>query len=194
MMYGIEKEPHLGGYIVRVSAHGDPNTYATEVWDWMIGNGVRSVLDVGCGEGHSTKYFIDKGVEALGIEGGENAYSNSPVKEKLVLHDYTKGPFVVDRRYDAVWSCEFVEHVEERYADHFLATFACANRVFLTHAVPGQEGYHHVNCRPAGYWIEKMSARGFVYDDESSLRLRKLTDKMHVKNTLLVFEKSGPGS
>jgi hypothetical protein len=39
-----------------------------------------------------------------------------------------------------------------------------------------------------------MAARGFVYDDGSSLRLRKLTDKMHVKNTLLVFEKSGPGS
>jgi hypothetical protein len=194
MIYGIEKEPHLGGYIVRLTDHGDPNTYATEVWDWMVQDGVRSVIDVGCGEGHSTSYLLAKGVDALGIEGGENAYNNSPVREHLVLHDYTKGPFVTDRPYDAVWSCEFVEHVEERYAENFLATFDCANRVFMTHAVPGQEGYHHVNCRTADYWIGTMERRGFRYGHEKSLSLRKMTDKMHVRNTLLVFEKECLGA
>lgn len=191
MIYGIEKEPHLGGYIVRLTDHGDPNTYATEVWDWMVQSGIRSVIDVGCGEGHSTRYFLDRGLDALGIEGGENAYKNSPVRHRLVLHDYTKGPFVTPKQYDAVWSCEFVEHVEERYVGNFLATFDCAKRVFMTHAVPGQAGYHHVNCRPADYWIGKMAERGFVCDHEQSLRLRKMTDKMHVTNTLLVFDKGG---
>ena len=86
-MYGIETESHLGGYIVGLTNHGDPNTYATEVWDWMYDNGIRSVIDVGCGEGHSTKYFLDKGIRAIGIEGGKNAYENSPVINHLILRE-----------------------------------------------------------------------------------------------------------
>jgi len=188
MSCGIEKEPHLGGYIVGLTKHGDPNSYATELWDWMVDNGIKSVIDVGCGEGHSTKYFIDKGIEALGVEGGENAYNNSPVKDKLVLHDYTKGAFVTDKKYDAIWSCEFVEHVEEKYVENFLSTFDCAENIFLTHAIPGQSGHHHVNCQLSQYWIEKIEKRGFKYDNEKSLMLRALTDKMHIK-TLLFFKK-----
>lgn len=184
-MYGKEKKGHLGGYI----PNGDPNTYSHEVWDWMIQNGIKSVIDVGCGEGHSTKYFLDKGIEVIGIEGGENAYNNSPVKEKLILHDYTEGPYVLDKKYDAVWSCEFVEHVEEKYLDNFLSTFACADKIFMTHAVPGQDGYHHVNCQTAEYWVQKLKNIGFEYNDEVSKMLRNLTNKMHVTNSLLVFEK-----
>lgn len=191
MSYGIERESHLGGYIVGLTDHGDPNTFATEVWDWMVSSGVRSVIDVGCGEGHSTKYFIDKGLEAIGVEGGANAYKNSPVKEHLVLHDYTKGSFLTSKMYDAVWSCEFVEHVEERYSENFLTTFDCAFHVFMTHAIPGQQGYHHVNCKPAQYWIDRLGLRGFRFDYTKSMMLRGMTNKMHVANTLLVFEKTG---
>jgi cyclopropane fatty-acyl-phospholipid synthase-like methyltransferase len=188
-MYGKENKEHLGGYIINMTSYGDPNTYSTEVWDWMIKNGINSIIDVGCGEGHSTKYFIDNGVDAIGIEGGENAYNNSPVKENLILNDFTESAFIPEKRYDAVWCCEFVEHVEERYSDNFLKTFDCANKIFMTHAVVGQDGYHHVNCQNSEYWIDKMEQRGFIYNSSLSMYLRSITDKMHVKNTLLVFEK-----
>jgi cyclopropane fatty-acyl-phospholipid synthase-like methyltransferase len=187
--FGLEKEPHLGGYVVGLTNHGDPNSYSTEVWDWMAFNGIKSVIDVGCGEGHSTKYFIEKGMDALGIEGGENAINNSPVKDNLILHDYTKSPYVLNKKYDAIWSCEFVEHVEEKYIENFLSTFDCADNIFMTHAVPGQEGYHHVNCQKSEYWIKKIENRGFLYDSEKSIFLRSLTNKIHVKNTLLYFKK-----
>jgi hypothetical protein len=188
-MYGIETESHLGGYIVGLTNHGDPNTYATEVWDWMYDNGIRSVIDVGCGEGHSTKYFLDKGIRAIGIEGGKNAYENSPVINHLILHDYTTAPLILPDSYDCVWSCEFVEHVESKYVNNFLATFLCAKSIFLTHALPGQPGYHHVNCQPASYWIDKIETLGFSYNIAISNQLRALTNKMHVKNTLLYFQK-----
>jgi hypothetical protein len=38
----------------------------------------------------------------------------------------------------------------------------------MTHALQGQEGYHHVNCQPASYWIALMGQRGFsvaLYND-----------------------------
>jgi hypothetical protein len=189
MAYGIESKQHLGGYIIGLTTHGDPNSYATEIWDWMIQNGIKSIIDVGCGEGHSTKYLLDNGVECLGIEGGENAYNNSPVKSNLVLHDYTEGPYIPEKKYDAIWCCEFVEHVEEKFVDNFLTTCTYVEKIFMTHAIPGQEGYHHVNCQPSEYWINKLQILGFKYNNELSINLRKLTDKMHVKNTLLVFEK-----
>lgn len=189
MAYGLEKKIHLGGYIVGLTNFGDPNTYATEVWDWMIKNGTKSVIDIGCGEGHSTKYFIDKGVECLGVEGGENAYNNSLVKEKLVLHDFIDGPYLPNKEYDAVWCCEFVEHVEEKFINNFLKTFSYANHIYMTHALPNQEGYHHVNCQPAEYWIDKMNKIGYRYISDITLYLRNMTDKLHVKNSLLVFEK-----
>lgn len=190
MAYGIEKDEHLGGYIVGLTNHGDPNSYATEVWDWMINSNIKSVIDVGCGEGHSTKYFIDKGIECLGIEGGINAYNNSLVKDSIVLHDYIKGPFTPNKKYDAIWCCEFVEHVEEKYMINFLSTFNSADRIFLTHALPGQDGYHHVNCQPSVYWINIIEKMGFKYNNDLSIYLRSITDKMHVKSTLLVFEKN----
>jgi cyclopropane fatty-acyl-phospholipid synthase-like methyltransferase len=190
MGYGVEQKSHLGGYIVGLTPYGDPNTYATEVWDWMINNNIKSVIDVGCGEGHSTKYFLDNGIDCIGIEGGEKAYINSPVKHNLILHDYTDGKYVLDKKYDAVWCCEFVEHVEERFIDNFLSTFKCAKKIFMTHAVPGQEGYHHVNCQKSEYWIDKMSSIGYSYNPDLSIYLRSITNKMHVMNTLMVFEES----
>lgn len=189
MAYGIENKKHLGGYIVGLTDHGDPNSYATEVWDWMCNNGIKSVIDVGCGEGYSVKYFLQKNMECVGIEGGEIAYNNSPVKQNLILHDYTEGPYKLEKTYDAVWSCEFVEHVEEKYLKNFLETFKCAKKIFMTHAVIGQDGYHHVNCQNSDYWINKITDIGFEYNKNLSLYLRSITNKMHIKNTLLVFEK-----
>jgi SAM-dependent methyltransferase len=187
MEYGIENRKHLGGYIS--GSIGDPNTYSTEIWDWMVNNNIKSVVDVGCGEGHSVKYFLNKGIDCLGIEGGENAYNNSPSKQNLILHDYTEGAFIPNKKFDAVWCCEFVEHVEEKYMQNYLETFKSADRIFMTHAIPYQEGYHHVNCQSAEYWIEKIENLGFKYNNDLSIYLRSITDKMHVKSTLLVFEK-----
>jgi hypothetical protein len=190
MAYGIENKPHLGGYIIGLTNYGDPNSYATEVWEWMIENKIKSVIDIGCGEGHSVKYFLDRGIESLGVEGGENAYKNSPSKENLILHDYTEGPFIPNKKFDAVWCCEFVEHVEEKYMQNYLETFKFSDKIFMTHALPGQEGYHHVNCQVSEYWIDTIEEIGFKYNNNLSMHLRSITDKIHVKNTLLVFEKN----
>ena len=183
-IFGIEQESHLGGYIVG----GDYNTYSTEIWDWMISNNIKSVLDIGCGEGHTTKYFYDHGCEVLGIEGGINAYNNSIIKDKIVLHDFTKDKYQPQKIYDAIWCCEFVEQVEEKYIDNFLITFDYGNNIFLTHAVPGQGGYHHVNEQHSEYWIDKIINRGFNFNQDLSLYLRKIT-KCRWIQSLLVFQK-----
>jgi len=158
--YIDEKQPHLGGFI----PGGDPATYYPDLWRWLVDRwGARSVLDVGCGEGHALKFFARCGVDnLLGIDGVAQE------AEHLVrTHDYTLGPLHVEHigRFNLCWCCEFVEHVEERYVPNFLATFACADLVLMTHAEPGQQGYHHVNCQPAAYWTGVLAAIGYQLDE-----------------------------
>lgn len=177
---------HLGGYV----AGGDLETWNPELWDWIINKlEIKSVIDIGCGEGHSTKYFQEKGCNVLGVEGSRLAIKNSPVKDLLIRHDFTKGPFYPDNEYDLVWSCEFVEHVDEKYLHNFLETFKASKYVFMTYALPGQGGYHHVNCQPEEYWIKKLSEISFEFDKELTQKARRKSLHGHFKRTGLVFKR-----
>jgi SAM-dependent methyltransferase len=165
---------HLGGYV----AGGDPATWCPALWRWTIQElGIRSVLDVGCGEGHSARFFQDAGCEVLGVEGCGSAIENSAIPDAVVQHDFTRGPFVPPRRFDLAWSCEFLEHVEHRYVPNILAALAhAAKAILVTHAFPGQtDGHHHVNCRPGAYWIQRIEGLGFVCDVKRSRAARTVT-------------------
>jgi len=177
---------HLGGYV----AGGDSSTWYPELWDWIINElEIKSIIDIGCGEGHSTKYFKEKGCKVLGIEGSKVAINNSPIKESLIRHDYTKEPFNPDKEYDLAWSCEFVEHVKEKFLNNYLETFKASKYIFMTHALPGQGGYHHVNCQPKGYWIEKISEIGFKFDKELTQKAREKALHGYFEQTGLVFKR-----
>ncbi len=106
---------HLGGYV----EGGDPATYYPDLWQWIVRERqVRSVLDIGCGDGRSTNFFQGLQCRVLGIEG---VAQNNPY---IVQHDFVDGPYLPRDTYDLGWCCEFVEHVESRYLNNFLRTFA----------------------------------------------------------------------
>lgn len=156
--YVDEEKPHLGGYI----PGGDPATHYPDLWKWLVDTGVKSVVDIGCGEGLAARYFADRGCRVVGIDGVWQLSQNW----QFLMHDYTQGPLHISDPFDLAWSCEFVEHVEEQYVQNFLMTFQCANAVLMTHAEPGQPGYHHVNCQDATYWKAQMAAAGFRFDPD----------------------------
>jgi hypothetical protein len=62
------------------------------------------------------------------------------------------------------------------------------DKIFLTHALPGQGGYHHVNEQNAEYWIDKIESLNFRFNSLLSEYLRAITMAKWTK-TLLVFEK-----
>lgn len=148
---------HLGGYVVG----GDEATYYPDLWQWLIAElSLRSMIDVGCGEGHALKTFRRLECAVRGIDGIPQSDPD------IFVHDYTTGPYEPGWAFDLAWSCEFVEHVEEQYVPNFVATFQSARVVLLTHAAPGQGGHHHVNCRAADYWEGVMAAAGYWLDGE----------------------------
>jgi SAM-dependent methyltransferase len=166
------KAGHVGGYI----QGGDPGSWCPHLWQWVVREfRVRSVLDIGCGEGHSTHFFQQLGCDVLGVDGCEQAVADSVIPGYTVLHDFADGPFIPKRNFDLIWSCEFLEHVDEEYVPNILTTFAAARVILLTHAFSGQRGHHHVNCRPSSYWIGLLEGTGFECSVARSLEARNVT-------------------
>ena len=82
-----------------------------------------------------------------------------------------------------------MEHVDEVHVPNIIRDFEQCGVVYLTHATPGQGGFHHVNEQPAEYWIGKMSVRGFVFDWDETKRLRAMyPDRPYGVPKLLVFK------
>lgn len=159
------KAGHLGGYL----QGGDPDTIYPELWAWLVETWeVRSVVDIGCGDGCALRHFRELGCTVLGVEGVPQE------DEDIWQHDYTSGPLAWTRAFDLAWSAEFVEHVEEAYLPNYMATFQHARYALITHAEPGAPGWHHVNCRSADYWKGVFAGAGFEFDESLTAMTRML--------------------
>ena len=181
----MELEEHLGG-------HNGLTHLDNGALEWAISKlKINSILDVGCGPGGMVELANSLGLDAHGIDGDYTLerYDGS----KFTIHDFTKGPALINKRYDLTWSCEFVEHVYEEYIPNFATTMALSKYMIMTYAPVGHTGYHHVNCNTEEYWIHTMLEYGFVYDSNLTNELRKHSTmgrkKKHqfVKNTGLLF-------
>lgn len=191
-------EGHLGGYVRGAQSmaptsygfeNGDPLTWTPTLWRWTTTElEVGSVLDIGCGEGHSTRFFHELGCRVLGVDGSVQAKRDSVITEHHVVHDFSTGPFPLDQEFDLVWCCEFVEHVEERFRENFFDAFAhSSGYLIMTYGEPGQPGHHHVNCRPARFWIDEVESLGFRFDRQLTTRARSIAEPGHFQLRGLVF-------
>lgn len=172
---------HLGGHLGKT--HSDAG-----VLDYFIKqHGIKSLLDVGCGPGGQVLAAQELGLYAVGIDGDFTVERSG---DSWCIHDYTIGPSPLTQQFDLVWSCEFVEHVYEKYLDHYMTDFARGNWVCMTYAPPGYPGHHHVNCQPEHYWIDAMKEIGFEYSHEDTKRVRAASTqtKKFIKKRGLVFK------
>ena len=172
--------PDLGGNL----HYGDANTFAPRLWRYLVERfGVRSVLDVGCGEGHAVLFFHRLGLHAHGIDGldGNIQRAVTPVAR----HDLLGGPYVMP--VDMVWSCEVAEHIAADKVGHYIETLANGRIVAMTHALPDQPGHHHVNCQPQEYWIDLMQHQGYALSPDTAL-CREIAGR---EETFTYFQNSG---
>lgn len=177
---------HLGGALL--GEHGDSQTWMPDIWERLIADyDIKSVVDVGCGGAATTKWFQDHGVEALGVEGDPFAWEHRKC-DPVILHDFTRGPFVPNKAFDLAWTSEFVEHVEEAFMANWMATLRACRFVCMTFATPGQGGHHHVNEQPESYWLEKFALYGFEHVPEETAKLRATSKgESYGRRTLTFF-------
>ncbi len=181
------RRPHLGGNV----SGGDRNSFDVPVFDHLIeGLAIKSFFDLGSGEGHCARYFEERGIPALALDGLAQKF----VCANHAVHDLVGGPYRAERRFDVVWCCEVAEHIDPRYVGNFVETLTANSGRFIlmTHGVPGQEGHHHVNLRDDWYWIQLITDRGFYFDPHLTLTLRAVSRSKYFRRTGLVFERIAP--
>lgn len=148
--------PHLGG-------HGFVTHLDRGILEFCkTGLHCNSFLDIGCGPGGMLQLAKEVGYDpVLGIDGDPSLES-----EDIYTHDFTTGLFKPSSIFDLGYSCEFVEHVEQKYIQNFIPAFQSCEHLLITYAPPGTPGHHHVNCNTKDYWISTLENYGFLWAEE----------------------------
>jgi hypothetical protein len=136
--------------------------------------GVKSVLDVGCGRGTSTTWFLKHGVDVLCAEGSHDAYEKTFLPDpatQMVEHDFSRGPWWPEKTYDAAWAVEFLEHVNLQYHYNYITAFRKAALIFVSTSRWG--GWHHVEVHDDEWWINKYELYGLRYSAKLTARVRE---------------------
>jgi SAM-dependent methyltransferase len=173
----VTNEGHLGGFMYE----GDPATDYPCLYEFVVKDlSITSVLDVGCGRGFALKRFQDLGCKVLGIDGSPTAVQQSVISDRVKQIDFIQSQVLPEKKYDLVFSVEFVEHVEEQYMKNYLPCFDSGKYIIMTFAGPNQPGHHHVNCQPKQYWVDTFERRGFIFDEEytNTLKEKAKLDRM----------------
>lgn len=165
------QKPHLGGNM----RGGDAGTYYPEtLWPWLLKTfSPKTVMDVGCAEGHALRWFKGNGCIAIGVEGLPQNAKRCGVP--VVVHDLQDGPFRIEG-VDLIWCCDVVEHVEEKYLANVLETLKQAPLLAMVHGTKDHDlsGWHHVNNKDESYWIEKLASVEMIYDAALTTEARKI--------------------
>lgn len=181
--------PHVGGNIWQ----GDPATHAPRVWAYMVERfGARSVLDLGSGRGHAAAWFHRRGLQVVAVDGDPG--NARAALHPTVIHDISTGPLRCP--VDLVHCQEVVEHISEAHLPHLMDTLTSGEVVVMSHAMPDQPGYHHVNCQPSEYWIAQFAARRFNHLTIDTDRIRRLAaqeEAFHLARSGLVFARAIKG-
>jgi hypothetical protein len=176
--------PHLGGHALETHIDAGALRFLTEKYK------LKSFLDVGCGPGGMVDLAAEHGLWAFGIDGDFTLRWDFP--GRFLTHDFTTGPAKIEGIWDLGWSCEFLEHVEEKFMNNYMESFSRCKRIVVTYAPPGQGGHHHVNERDSSYWITHFAAKGFLFDANATKDLRNCSTMIqnYIRSTGLVFHNS----
>lgn len=181
-----EDYPHLGGNF----AQGDPACFSASAFRYCLDNfDVRTVMDVGSGQGHTARWFSDQGCEVIAVEGLPENVEKAVVP--TIEHDLTKAPH--KHPVDLTVCIEVVEHIEAAFVDNLVDTLVNGRWVLMTHAVPGQRGWHHVNCQPTEYWVDQLAKKNYTLLGEHSKKIQQLAQQdqaKHIARNGLLFQRN----
>jgi len=184
---GKGDKAHLGGF-----TDIDVQGLAPAVWTHLVKNWtVQSVIDVGCGRGISTSWFVTHGLRTECVEGSHDAIEKSMVPDKSILteHDFSRGPWWPEKTFDVAWSVEFLEHVNLQFHYNYVSVFRKAALILVTSSKWG--GWHHVEVHKDDWWIRKYEAYGLKYDDKLTQQIRQIASLDRSVRSREIFPPTG---
>lgn len=175
---------HLGGH--ENETHNDQGAleYLIKKFD------IKSMLDIGCGPGGMVEVANKLGLEVKGIDGDDKVERAESISKLIEIWDFNNAPFVPEKKYDLGWSVEFVEHIDIEFMPNFVETFKSCKYIAMTHALPGQPGHHHVNCKPFEYWLGVMEYNGFkiLVEETNQMRAASTMRERYIRQQGYLFE------
>lgn len=150
---------------------------------------VRSVVDIGCGDGSWLAVFRKLGIEdILGVDGEyvDRDLLQIP-QDRFQPLDLTK-PFRLERVFDLAISLEVAEHLSPNCAPAFVEGLTrLAPFVLFSAAIPFQGGEHHVNEQWPDRWAKLFKEHDYLPVDFIRKRVwhNDTVDWWYAQNTLL---------
>lgn len=128
---------------------------------------VKSVLDVGCGQGGWLAVWKELGAETVhGIDGDYVERESLFVDEKEFTAADLSKPFYMARQFDLAQSLEVGEHLPTDSSADFVASIVKhAPIVLFSAAARGQGGDNHVNEQDYEFWRKHFANNGYVAID-----------------------------
>lgn len=133
----------------------------------------KTVLDIGCGEGHWANKFRQLGCSVIGVDG--DYVQDSPLGKDFVPADIT-GDLSWLPESDLLVCLEVAEHLPFEVSASFIAQLCqLAPDMLFSAAIPGQPGAGHINCQWPTFWQRLFELHGFsmsgmlrdkIWDDE----------------------------
>lgn len=165
------------------------NPYSHEFFGWMRAESlasarvvvpmlleiapIRSVVDVGCGDGTWLSVFQSEGItEFLGVDGFDVAETQLQIPLSSFIRRDLSRPLQLERTFDLAIALEVAEHLPEERAPSFVRELtSLAPIVAFSAAIPGQGGNNHLNEKFQDYWAEIFAAENYVPFDFVRARL-----------------------
>lgn len=134
---------------------------------------VRSVIDVGCGDGSWLAVFRELGVaDVFGVDGDWVDTDQLKIPLDSFAPRRLDEALAIGRRSDLAISLEVAEHLWPDRAAGFVGELCgLAPVVLFSAAIPHQGGHNHFNEQWPGYWAELFAAREYRPVDVLRLRI-----------------------
>jgi len=153
-----------------------------------------ALADLGCGLGSYCRIFDAYGWGILhGFEGTKGIHRIA-VWEAIFNIDLSKPVTqrMFEGKYDFVLCLEVGEHIPKEKEQVFMDNicYFASKDIVLSWAIPGQySASGHVNCRSNDYVISELAKRGFIIDNDMTVKLRKASSFNWFRDTVMHFRK-----
>lgn len=121
----------------------------------------KTVIDIGCGEGHWANEFKKLGCNVTGIDG--YYVTTSPLGSDFQAVDIDlPGSVSTLPKADLLICLEVIEHLTPARGESFVAELCdLAPTMLFSAAIPRQPGAGHINCQWPSYWASIFDKHGF---------------------------------
>ncbi|MGD9276206.1 MAG: class I SAM-dependent methyltransferase [Candidatus Pacearchaeota archaeon] len=171
----------------------------------LVGGKIKTILDVGCGSGHSVREFLKKGYGCKGVETSEYLIKNQLrdlVKKGLVKKNSADNLEFEDKSFDITFCTDVMEHIPINEIPRAIKEMSRVSRRYLFFTIEyGPSDFKeggkdlHVTQRNRRWWIKTIERFGEVKLIKPSslwnyvITLKTLRFKFIKKQDYFLFEK-----